>query len=143
VTLHWVDLALMVTAVIAGCAATYFAVLRGVRRVFLEREARIADQLAALGDAVGALETRLEAQAIALEAQRQGARPAAVTEDKAQPDGASPRIRAAVAAAATAFFGRSVAVRSVKPASAGGAASPWSQQGRVLVQTSHNLPTRR
>lgn len=139
--MHWADLALIVTVVFVGCAATYVALLRAMRRIFSEREARMTDQLTALGDAVGSLETRMNAHAIALEAQK-ASEAAAVPDAGMQPGNPSPRIRAAIAAAATAFFGRSAVVRSVKPA-APDAVSPWSQQGRLLVQTSHNLRSRR
>lgn len=138
-TLHWMDLALIGFAVIAGCAVTYFALLRAMSRVFSERDSRIADELAALGDAVGSLETRMNAHANALERQQQDSE---TIPAEARQESASPRIRAAIAAAATAFLGRSAAVRAIKTASSD-AANPWSQQGRMLVQTSHNLPSRR
>lgn len=69
-SLHWADLTFIVTAVIAGCAATYLALLRAMRKIFSEREAAIADQLEALGDAVGALETRMDARTGARNATR-------------------------------------------------------------------------
>ena len=51
-----------------------------------------------------------------------------------------PQILAAIAAAATVFMGRHVHIRGIEriPPSVE-RVSRWSRQGRVLVQTSHNL----
>ena len=50
---------------------------------------------------------------------------------------------AVIAAAATAFAGENVRLRSVSMLpTAQEAVSAWSQQGRAVVQTSHNLRSR-
>jgi hypothetical protein len=51
----------------------------------------------------------------------------------------SPEILAVISAAVSAFLGKTARVRGVRPARAAGAASPWSQQGRVYIQGSHVL----
>ena len=50
----------------------------------------------------------------------------------------APEIQAALAAAAVATLGPNAVVHSVKAAT-----SPWTQQGRVLVQGGHNLRVQR
>jgi hypothetical protein len=54
-----------------------------------------------------------------------------------------PEIMAAITAAATAFLGKNARIRSARtvPAEQDGAGA-WAQQGRVVVQTSHNLRSR-
>jgi hypothetical protein len=139
VTLHWTDLFFVLAFVAAGCAASYLLLLRKLRQIVAERQLKIADQLGLLDDAIRALETRL-AEHRALSA---GTDPGAASTGRAseieetQPAGESdaidPEIQAVIAAATVAVLGQDAHVRSVKPA-----ASPWSQQGRVLVQGSHN-----
>ena len=144
--LHWADLALAFTMIVIVCAATYVVSTRKLRRVLLERELRIADQLAALDDAIRALETRMAEHASALRAAQEGGAETAADAGHTTPreeQVIKPGIRAAIAAAATAFLGKNAVVRSAKAIEARDGASPWSQQGRVLVQTSHNLPSRR
>jgi hypothetical protein len=50
-----------------------------------------------------------------------------------------PEIQAAIAAAAIAAAGPNARVRLATLVKSRDKASPWSQQGRVLVQSSHNL----
>lgn len=145
-TLHWADLALAITMVVVTCAAGYWVLMRKLRQLFLERELKIADQLAALDDAIQALETRMAEHASSLHAAQESEAESAMDAGPATPakeQAIVPGIRAAIAAAATAFLGKNVVVRAAKSVAPGDAVSPWSQQGRVLVQTSHNLPTRR
>lgn len=50
-------------------------------------------------------------------------------------------ILAAIAAAATVLVGKRIRIRTVEQLySAPRSVSRWSRQGRVLVQSSHNLP---
>jgi hypothetical protein len=52
-------------------------------------------------------------------------------------------IVAVIAAAAAAFVGRRIHIRWIEPLhSEGEQVSRWSRQGRVLVQSSHNLPVK-
>lgn len=144
--LHWADLALAFAMIVIVCAAAYVVLTRKLRQIFLERELRIADQLAALDDAIRTLETRMAEYASALRAAQQSEAESAADAGHIPPreeQTIKPGIRAAIAAAATAFLGKNALVRSAKSIASGDAVSPWSQQGRVLVQTSHNLPSRR
>ena len=61
-TMHWTDLILVLVFVAVGCAAGYLLLLRKLKQMVAERQLKIADQLAALDDAIRALETRLAEQ---------------------------------------------------------------------------------
>ncbi|MFZ0478073.1 MAG: hypothetical protein WAL71_02900 [Terriglobales bacterium] len=55
----------------------------------------------------------------------------------------TPDILVVIAAAVTAFLGKNVRIRSAKVLqSPYEIINPWSQQGRVFVQASHNLRSR-
>ena len=142
-TMHWADLVLIFVSVGAGCAVGYLILLHKLRQIVSERHLQIADQLASLDDAIRALETRLaehhaaselvsEARIIA-EANLQDD-----TRDAEESEAVAPDIQAVITAAAVAAMGQDVHIRSIKPAT-----SSWSQQGRVLVQGSHNARARR
>jgi len=62
----------------------------------------------------------------------------------AMEDGRIPaEIQAVIAAAAAAFVGRRIRLRGIEQMySEGEQVSRWSRQGRVLVQSSHNLPVK-
>ncbi len=141
-TLHWTDLILILALVALGSAAGYMLMLRKLRETVAERQLKIADQLAALDDAIRSLETRLiehhtipvvnDAQLLAAAKNEQEE-----IRDAEETEYVAPEIRAVIAAAAVATLGQDAQIRSIKPA-----ASPWSQQGRVMVQGSHNLRVR-
>lgn len=139
-------LILMLAVVVVGFAVSYLLLLSKLKALVTERQLKIADQLGTLDDAIRALETRLaEHQVLVLSAK------AAVsvdelkvgmgergTDDREEPGEIAPEIQAAIAAATVATLGPHAVVQSVKPA-----LSPWSQQGRVMVQGGHNLRVRR
>jgi hypothetical protein len=140
--LHWTDLLSTLALVAAGSLVGYFLLLRRLKQIVTDRHMKVADQLAALDDAIRAMETRItrhhavpvvnQAQLIAAAASQQE------EAGNAEEEGSvAPEIQAVIAAATFAALGPEAHVRSVKPA-----ASPWSQQGRVLVQGSHNLRVR-
>lgn len=142
-TMRLVDLILILVFVGAGCAVSYLLLLHKLRQLASERHLQIADQLAALDDAIRALETRLAehhaaselieaAQTMADSSQGDDAR------DDEESGDITPDIQAVIAASAVAALGQDVQIRSMKPAT-----SSWSQQGRVMVQGSHNARARR
>jgi len=151
--LHWTDVVVMLAIVAAGCAASYLLVLRAVRKTVFEHQREIDRRLTSLTEVIALLETRLagpEAATDALsaeeiEAQSGGvaAAPALVSEARLKPDPEEipPEIQVAIAAAAIAVLGPDAHVRSARAVR--NAVSPWSQQGRVSVQSSHNLRVRR
>ncbi len=138
-TMHWTDLILVLAFVAAGCTAGYLLLLRKLRQIVAERQLKIADQLGSLDDAIRALETRLAEHHV--QSVTRELRGASIVEagefEEIQAAGESgmiaPEIQAVIAAATVAALGPEAHVRSAKPV-----ASPWSQQGRVLVQGSHN-----
>ena len=135
-TLHATDLIVIALFAAAAGAVCYALLVRKLREVTAERDLRIADQLGALDAAIQALETRLaERRDISA-----GERTESVPEQEqthSEGESIAGEIKAVIAAAATAVFGKHVAVKSVRSVP-----TPWSQQGRVLVQSSHNLRVR-
>ena len=145
--LHWADAAMMLVIAATGCAVSYILLLRKVQQTVLEQQREIERRLSALTETITLLEPRLaepEASTDSLSAQEIEAElsgdhiaPALARE----PEEIPPEIQVAIAAAAIAAFGQHARVRSVKVVH--NAVSPWSQQGRVSVQSSHNLRVRR
>ena len=145
VNLHWTDGILIVAIAGLGCAAIYTGLERAVRCALKERQDGMERQLSAMATTVHALQMRV-AELGRLQAER--AEEGEVTtisaaaenagESKAVP--VKPETVAALTAAATAFLGKKARVRSVQLLpSAQQTAGAWAQQGRVIVQTSHNL----
>lgn len=128
----------------ASCAALAAGLWHTVRRA-AQRQQATSRQLAALTAAVKALQEHVAelsrvtpspqtTESIAAAAEGSGIR--VLSEPKAE-------TLAVITAAATAFLGRAAHIRSVRlTPPAGENVSPWAQQGRVIVQTSHNLRTR-
>jgi hypothetical protein len=117
-------------------------VMRRLRRLAHDSQLKIADRLGALDEAIQALETRL-AEHHAAETREVREITGAAADDRestaeAGETAIDPQVKAAIAAASMAALGQNAVVKAVKPVS-----SPWSQQGRVLVQSSHNLRARR
>lgn len=138
-TLHATDLILIALAVGVGCAASYVFLLRKMRQVSAERDLKIADQLGALDAAIQALETRLAEHRNPGSSAIASSAPAANEPEEARPEGESisGEIKVVIAAAASTVLGKNAAIKSVRSVP-----TPWSQQGRVLVQGSHNLRVR-
>jgi hypothetical protein len=149
--LHWADAVVMLAIVATGCAASYLLVLRAVRRSVFEHQREIDRRLASLTEVIALLETRLaepetstdSLSAEEIEAQSGGASapPSLRPEARLKPEEIPPEIQVAIAAAAIAVLGPDAHVRSARVVR--NAVSPWSQQGRVSVQSSHNLRVRR
>lgn len=142
-TMHFADLIPISMLVTAGCAVSYLLLLRKIRQLVTERDLKIADQLGTLDDAIQALETRLAEQHAASELLKAAqliadSSPNDETREKKESEAIAPDIQAVIAAAAVTTLGQDVHVRSIKSAT-----SSWSQQGRVLVQGSHNARARR
>jgi methylmalonyl-CoA carboxyltransferase large subunit len=105
-----------------------------------ERQLATERQLSELAAAFKALEARVAefARPAALAAAAPAvAAPAAASQGKGN---VTPDILVVIAAAVTAFLGKKVRIRSAKMLqSPYELVNPWSQQGRVFVQASHNL----
>ena len=148
-TLHATDLIVVLIMLAAAVAVCYALLLVRLRALISDRQLRIADQIGALDDAIRALETRLaEHQPIqrieAAASLRKPERAAEVMDVQDSPDESeesgeiSPEVQAAIAAATVATLGPNAVIRSVEAVP-----SPWTQQGRVLVQGGHNFRVRR
>lgn len=143
-TLHATDVVLILLVVAAGCATGYALLSRNLKQILTKSNLKVADQISALEDAIRTLETRLAEHSPAT-AGMDSAQPADISASEAEEcagagesEYVAPEIQAVIAAAATVALGQNAAVRSVRSVPA-----PWSQQGRVLVQGSHNLRVRR
>jgi hypothetical protein len=140
------DLIAIVALMTGGFAVCYWLLMWKLRAIVAEQHLKIADHIGALDQAIRALETRLTEHHMAgaelsrLEANAQGVNSEGAESDL---DGGeetaeiAPEVQAVIAAAAMATLGENAIVRSVKTAP-----SPWTQQGRVLVQGGHNLRVR-
>ncbi len=146
--LNWADLASIAVLVTAGCAVSYAVLQRTMRRAVLERQHATERQLSALAATVKALEARVAELNRIPELQPEAASEfdmeaaAAAAEDAVAPEDAevTPELMAVITAAASAFLGKKVRVLSAKLLEPPHEViSPWSQQGRVFVQASHNL----
>jgi hypothetical protein len=149
-TLQGTDLIVIAAMIVAGLAACYGLLLMRMRVILADRQMRVADQLGKLDEAIRALETRLAQrpiQAAALE-QSEGAKndgkraeaggDSASENARDESSEIAPEVQAAIAAAAVAAVGPGAVVNSVRAVT-----SPWTQQGRVLVQGGHNLRVQR
>lgn len=149
--LHLADLGMAALLVGAGCAATYVAMQRKMRRALSERQQATERRLSALDAAIRALEARAAEfdqipQLLAAAepvVEMETAAPAEMEAEQTQDEEVTPEIMAVIAAAANAFLGQKVRILSARLLeSPVESVSPWSQQGRVFVQASHNLRSR-
>ena len=162
-TLHWADLVLMVAIIVAGCGAGYFLALARLRRILAENHREIDRRVAALTeaiamrapdssqgapatDALAATEIQIESDAgpadfAETRADEREAALRPVTADQEVGE-IAPEIKVAIAAAVISVFGNHARVRSARRVPSSDVVSPWTQQGRVIVQSSHNLRTR-
>lgn len=128
--------ALLVVAVIVAlaCVITYVSAQAAFRRRTSEVRQAEENRLQTLGKTIQDLESRLaELTKAPAPAQAQPI----VPEKKEE---VSPEMIIVLSAAVTAFLGKKVRIRSAKMLqSPYEIVNPWSQQGRVIVQASHNL----
>ena len=99
-------------------------------------ESRVEALLAQMNERLLAMEQRLrevEARLPATAAPTPGLKPAA-----AQDEAVSEEILMVIAAAVAAFLGKKAKIRKVRRMTEFGI-NPWSQQGRVSIQASHNV----
>lgn len=156
-TLHWADLALMAVLVVAGYGAGYLFATRRVQKVVAESQRELERRLQSLTEAVTMRHSGPEriSATDALDAEEIEARPAAVIQGRPLPrievrnapeasecEEIAPEIQAAIAAVAVAMLGNHARVRAARRIPSQDVVSPWTQQGRVIVQSSHNLRTR-
>ncbi len=137
---NFLDVAIMALLVAAGCGVIYFRLQHAFAQALSELKRSNELQVQALARAIAVLESRAgEAKTItspALAAAAETAKPKSADE-------IAPELIIVIAAAVTAFLGKKVRIRSAKRLqSPYEIVNPWSQQGRVSVQASHNLRSR-
>jgi len=122
---------LIAALVIAGWVLVYISSRRALRRTREELRLEFQRQINALSANVNAPE-RTAASA---------ARPQAIVSQV--PEEITSETLATIAETITSLLGRKVRIRSVKMLETPSAvANPWAQQGRVIVQASHNAAQR-
>jgi len=142
VKLHWVELAAITALAGAGCIAMYAGLSRILHRAVAARHRESERQINALAATVKALQARVAELGRLQAAQTQEAGLAIGAGEKneagASKEPMKPETVAALTAAATAFIGKKARIHSVRQL-ADESVGAWAQQGRVIVQTSHNL----
>ena len=149
--LRLADLAVIAVLVAIAAALSYAGLRRALRRTVFEQQQATERRLNEFALQFKAMNARVEelgrgalfeppaAPALAIEAAAAGEQKSVEPEEEQ----VTPEIMAVIGAAAAAFLGKKVRVLSAKlletPPEA---TSPWSQQGRVFVQASHNLRAR-
>jgi hypothetical protein len=142
VTLNGPDLIAIAVLIAAGLGGCYALFLRKLRATLTDHRMEAADQIGALDNAIRVLETRLAERQLQTSFEQTRTVWNSEILDEVELSGNSeeiaPEVQAAIAAAAVATVGPNAVVQSVKSVT-----SPWTQQGRVLVQGGHNLRVRR
>jgi methylmalonyl-CoA carboxyltransferase large subunit len=139
VGLNLADFAVIAVLVVAGCGLSVVGMWLTLRQTVDAQKHSIDGQLSQLADAVKALEARLGEPAAAVVA-APAAPVAATAPTVPEKEEITPEMLVVIAAAVTAFLGKKVRIRSAKMLhSTSGIQNPWSQQGRALIQASHNL----
>ena len=128
-----------------GCAAVYAALSRAMRCAIAERQMEMERQINAMAATIKALQGRV-AELGRLQAERAQhgevvaeARAEKAVNEESEKEPMKPQTLATLTAAATAFLGKKARIRAARPLAAEESATAWAQQGRVIVQTSHNL----
>ncbi len=141
---NWTGAALItgILAIAAG-AASIFILLR-LQRVVLDRQRVMEDQVSTIDDAVRMIEARLAELHPAWNSSLADGESEIAAGIVDSPSGEvlesviEPEMQAVIAAAVVAAAGPNAQVRSARLVQSADT-SAWSQQGRVLVQSSHNL----
>lgn len=142
---HWTDWAFVTMLIGAGCAAIYAGLSRALRYAVSERQRETERQINAMATTVKALQGRVaELSRQQMEHTEQSETgESAIQKDAAlttgEKESMNPETLATLTAAATAFLGKRARIRSARATAADDNATAWAQQGRVIVQTSHNL----
>ncbi|UWZ85805.1 hypothetical protein [Occallatibacter riparius] len=145
-TSEWAVAAIIVSAAALIAGALCIAMMRRLERRADERQRVLEEQVAAMDDALELVEARLTeihsawaAASQPIQTESEAAAAGDVVIGQGEEPAIEPEIQAAIVAAAIAAAGPNARVRSATLVKGRDKASPWSQQGRVLVQSSHNL----
>jgi methylmalonyl-CoA carboxyltransferase 12S subunit len=147
--LTFADLVIVAALVVLGSLIAYFSLQRALRRIASELRQSTEDRVSILANAVSGLEKQVAELILAaphISTARASAMAVLAEEAVFQHEKAeavTPEILVVIAAAVTAFLGKKVRIRSAKVLQPPyEIVNPWSQQGRVFVQASHNLRSR-
>ena len=154
--MDWADLALMVAIVVAGSGVSYWLVMRRVGLLIAESHREMERRLQELTKAVIKDEPEVVkgvSSPDSKDAKEMEAKPIPFIQGRPLPrievrneprelEEIAPEIHAAIAAAAIATLGNHARVRVARRVPSQDVVSPWTQQGRVIVQSSHNLRAR-
>ena len=148
------DLMIVAVLVALGCAVTYISLQRALRRMISELRESTEERIRALATSLSAAEKRaaeLSLPPVAVPAVVPAVKAEAVVPvskeavhpEKEKAEEVTAEMLVVIAAAVTAFLGKKVRIRSARMLqSPYEIVNPWSQQGRVFVQASHNLRSR-
>ncbi len=139
-----------VTVVIAGWVVLLIVLRRGLARRGEELRLEFRQQIDSLSASVTALERAIAARTEATERESTVANAGVPSEAVAQgsvtqaSDEITPETLATITKTITALLGRKIHVRSVKllPTPDSGS-NPWAQNGRAVIQASHNFSQRK
>ena len=139
-------LVLVVVIVAVACTLAYVALRRSFQQSLAEFREAADQRIAVLKASIASLEQRVQELSTARAAAATapvpispptGAKP--VPLQTVTPE-ITPELLVVIAASVTAFLGKKVRIRSARALqSPYEIVNPWSQQGRVIVQASHNL----
>ncbi|MGA7288684.1 MAG: hypothetical protein WBX02_11355 [Terriglobales bacterium] len=141
---------LTATLVIAGGVVLSIALRRGLARRCEELRLEFRRQIDSLSANVTALERTIATRNAPAKGESTVTRAGATSEAVAQgplmqvSDEITPETLAAITKTITALLGRKIHVRSVRLLATPDAASnPWAQNGRAVIQASHNFSQRK
>lgn len=144
-TSEWAVAAFLVSAFALIAVVRCTVMMRRLERRAAEHLRELEEQVGGVDEALELIEVRLTElhSAWAASQPEQAESDAAVSSNtvfgQGEEPAIEPEIQAAIVAAAIATAGPNARVRWATLAKSREKASPWSQQGRVLVQSSHNL----
>jgi len=129
--------ALIAGLIVAGYVATYFLSQRALKRTVAELRRELDERMNSVAARVQA-PPPVVAPAPVAQAAPQVHAPVVMAPPPPHEE-VPPETLLILAAAVTAFLGKKVRIRSAKMLYAHESFNAWSQQGRVVVQASHNL----
>lgn len=140
---QWTDVAVAAALVAAGCVAIYAGLTRALRRAVAEQQLSTERQVSALEMTVKALQKQVAELSRAESPRPYHSATGTITAEAENMAGEErqqlkPETLAVITAAATTFLGKKARIRAAHALPAENGAGAWAQQGRVIVQTSHN-----
>jgi methylmalonyl-CoA carboxyltransferase 12S subunit len=140
-------LAVLIGLMVAGCFATYLIMRRTLNRTIQQLRGEWATEISSLMIAArlegkSSASTPIVAPLAAAQTPTAATAPAVASPAVIKREEVAPEMVLVIAAAVTAFLGKKVRIRSAKILYSHESFNPWSQQGRAVVQASHNVAQR-